>query len=40
MEILIYGTFLLLALVAYAARHVANAGDEKKINVSNLNFKR
>lgn len=39
MEILIYGTFLLLALVAYAARHVANAGDEKKINVSNLNFK-
>ena len=40
MEILIYGTFLLLSLVAYSARHFANAGDEKKINVSNINFKR
>merc|ERR1712038_1101981 len=36
---LIYGTFLLLSLVAYAARHVANTGDEKKISISNINFK-
>lgn len=40
MEILIYGTFLVLSLVAYGARQVANTGDEKKINVSNINFKR
>jgi len=39
MEILIYGTFLVLSLVAYGARQVANTGDEKKINVSNINFK-
>lgn len=39
MEILIYGTFLVLSLVAYAARQIANTGDEKKINVSNINFK-
>lgn len=40
MEILIYGTFLALSLVAYAARQIASTGDEKKINVSNINFKR
>jgi len=39
MEILIYGTFLALSLVAYAARQIASTGDEKKINVSNINFK-
>jgi len=39
MEILIYGTFLVLSLLAYIARHVASAGDAKKINVSNSQFK-
>lgn len=39
MELMIYVTFALLALVAYVARVVASRGDEKKINVSNINFK-
>jgi len=39
MELLIYGTFLVLSVVAYVARQVANQGDEKKVNVSNINFK-
>jgi len=39
MELLIYGTFALLSLVAYAARRVANKGEEKKISISNINFK-
>ena len=40
MEIIIYGTFLVLALGAYITRQLANSGDEKKINVSNVTFKR
>ena len=40
MELLIYGTFLVLAIVAYVSRQFANSGDEKKINVSNTTFKR
>ena len=40
MELIIYGTFLLLSLIAYAARQVANKGEEKKVSVSNINFKR
>jgi len=39
MELIIYGTFLVLSLLAYAARQVANKGDEKKISISNINFK-
>jgi len=39
MELIIYGTFLALSLMAYAARQVANKGDEKKVSVSNINFK-
>eukprot|EP00092_Neocalanus_flemingeri_P010010 GFUD01010790.1.p1 GENE.GFUD01010790.1~~GFUD01010790.1.p1 ORF type:complete len:468 (+),score=77.12 GFUD01010790.1:189-1592(+) len=39
MELIIYGTFLVLSLVAYAARQVANKGDEKKVSISNINFK-
>jgi len=39
MEILIYGTFLVLSLLAYGARQLANKGDQKKTSVSNLNFK-
>ena len=40
MELIIYGTFLALSLLAYGARRVANKGDEKKISISNINFKR
>ena len=40
MELIIYATFLLLSLIAYAARQVANKGEEKKVSVSNINFKR
>lgn len=40
MELIIYGTFLVLSLVAYAARQIASKGEEKKVNVSNINFKR
>jgi len=39
MELIIYGTFLALSLVAYGARQVAKKGDEKKTSVSNINFK-
>jgi len=39
MEIIIYATFLVLSLLAYAARQVANRGEEKKVSVSNINFK-
>jgi len=39
MELIIYGTFLVLSLVAYAARQIASKGEEKKVNVSNINFK-
>merc|ERR1712179_675420 len=39
MELIIYGTFLALSLLAYGARRVANKGDEKKISISNINFK-
>eukprot|EP00091_Calanus_sinicus_P000922 TRINITY_DN10885_c0_g1_i2.p1 TRINITY_DN10885_c0_g1~~TRINITY_DN10885_c0_g1_i2.p1 ORF type:complete len:184 (+),score=21.62 TRINITY_DN10885_c0_g1_i2:99-650(+) len=39
MELIIYGTFLALALLAYGARRVANKGDDKKISISNINFK-
>ena len=40
MELIIYATFLVLSLIAYAARQVANKGEEKKVSVSNINFKR
>ena len=40
MELIIYGTFLALSLLAYGARREANKGDEKKISISNINFKR
>ena len=40
MEVIIYATFLVLSLIAYAARQVANKGEEKKVSVSNINFKR
>jgi hypothetical protein len=40
MELMIYGTFLALSVVAYGARQVANKGEEKKTSVSNINFKR
>ena len=40
MELIIYGTFLALSLLAYGARQVAKKGDEKKTSVSNINFKR
>ena len=40
MELIIYGTFLALSLLAYGARRAANKGDEKKISISNINFKR
>ena len=40
MELIIYATFLLLSLIAYAATQVANKGEEKKVSVSNINFKR
>jgi len=39
MELIIYTTFGVLALVAYGTRLLANKGEEKKVNVSNLNFK-
>jgi len=39
MELIIYGTFLALSLLAYGARQVAKKGDEKKTSVSNINFK-
>lgn len=39
MELIIYGAFAVLSLVAYAARVLANKGDERKVNVSNINFK-
>ena len=40
MELIIYGTFVALSLIAYGARRVANKGDDKKISISNINFKR
>jgi len=39
MEVIIYGTFLALSLLAYGARQLANRGEEKKVSVSNINFK-
>jgi len=39
MEGIIYGAFIILAFIAYGTRRIASRGDEKKINVSNINFK-
>lgn len=39
MELIIYGTFLGLSLLAYAARQVANKSEQKKTSVSNINFR-
>ena len=40
MELLIYGSFLLLSILAYMARQVAGRGEDRKVNISNINFKR
>ena len=40
MELLIYGSFLLLSVLAYIARQVAGRGEDRKVNISNINFKR
>ena len=40
MELLIYGSFLLLSILAYVARQVAGRGEDRKVNISNINFKR
>lgn len=40
MELLIYGSFLVLSILAYAARQVAGRGEDRKVNISNINFKR
>ena len=40
MELLIYAAFLVLAVLAYVSRQVASKGEERKVNVSNINFKR
>jgi len=39
MELLIYAAFLVLAVLAYVSRQVASKGEERKVNVSNINFK-
>jgi len=39
MEIVIYGAFVFLSFLAYGTKRVASKGDEKKTNVSNINFK-
>jgi MFS family permease len=39
MELLVYGAFVLLSILAYGARHQANKTSEKKLSVSNANFK-
>jgi len=39
MELLIYGSFLLLSILAYVTRQVASKGEDRKVNISNINFK-
>ena len=39
MELLVYGAFVLLSVLAYGARHQANKTSDKKVSVSNANFK-
>ena len=39
MELLVYGSFVILSLLAYGARHQANKTSDKKLSVSNANFK-
>jgi len=39
MELIIYTSFLVLSLLAYATRKLASRGEERKVNVSNINFK-
>jgi len=39
MEIVVYGSFLALAALAYATRYLASKSEEKQISVSNINFK-
>jgi peroxiredoxin len=36
----VYGSFAVLSLLAYATRQFANKSDDKKVSVSNINFKR
>lgn len=40
MEVVVYGVFVGLSLLAYGTRHLANKSEDKKISVSNVNFKR
>jgi len=39
MELVVYGTFLALSLVAYYTRNLATKSEEKKVSVSNVTFK-
>jgi len=39
MELIVYGTFVGLAVAAYITRHLASRSEEKKVSISNLNFK-
>merc|ERR1711962_821651 len=39
MELGVYGTFLFLSVVAYGARHLAKKSEDRKVSVSNINFK-
>jgi len=39
MELVVYISFILLSFLAYGARHQANKTSDKKVSVSNLNFK-
>ena len=40
MELIVYGSFVCLSVLAYGARHLASKSEEKKVSVSNINFKR
>ena len=40
MEQIVYGSFGVLSLLAYGARQAANKSEDKKLAVSNINFKR
>jgi len=39
MELIVYGTFLALSVLAYGTRDLATKSEEKKVSVSNLTFK-
>ena len=40
MEQVIYVTFVMLCIMAYGTRQLANAGEEKRGSISNTSFKR